>query len=229
MPRTTKKQRLEDDHQDPVAASGDFVASFDDLTDVLPNIYGFLSLQDIMRSRRINKTSREAVKMTIVPPTDFCVDSVDKYNAMNVMTRALPNLQHFALRYLGIEHKWSDGEDPDEEYAAETADRVSHDIEKISNFSKLRVLKFYSAFLNGRYPILFNSFPLLQKLSIDNCRHLKWDLEMLAGLPLLKELDCEYNYHLTGNINSLRVLKDTLEKVKIICSCDVEGNFFGSG
>ena len=42
---------------------------------------------------------------------------------------------------------------------------------------------------------------------------------------MLKELECQYNYYLTGNISSLRVLKDTLEKV-IIDDCDrVEGNF----
>ena len=48
---------------------------------------------------------------------------------------------------------------------------------------------------------------------------------MLAGLPSLKELECIRNECLTGNINSLRVLKDTLEKVDIISCDDVEGNF----
>jgi hypothetical protein len=49
---------------------------------------------------------------------------------------------------------------------------------------------------------------------------------MLAGMPMLKELECRcyYNYCLTGNISSLRVLKDTLEKVSIMY-CYVEGNF----
>jgi hypothetical protein len=46
---------------------------------------------------------------------------------------------------------------------------------------------------------------------------------MLAGLPSLKELECSYNESLSGNINSLRVLKDTLEKVKITFCC-VDGN-----
>ena len=48
---------------------------------------------------------------------------------------------------------------------------------------------------------------------------------MLAAFPLLKELKCEHNDHLTGNINSLSLLKDTLEKVTIICSRSVEGKF----
>jgi hypothetical protein len=81
--------------------------------------------------------------------------------------------------------------------------------------------------LNGRYPFLFNSFPLLQKLSITSIS-LKWDLEMLAGLPLLKELDCDGNVitdgSSVGNIRSLRVLKDTLEKVTMANNHSVEGN-----
>jgi hypothetical protein len=48
---------------------------------------------------------------------------------------------------------------------------------------------------------------------------------MLTGLPLLKELDCENNPHLTGSLNSLRVLKDTLKEVDIFdCRC-VKGIF----
>ena len=164
--------------------------------------------------------------MTIVPPTNFLVDSAEKYNAMNVMTRALPNLQQITLYVLGRGHKWSDGEDPDEEWAAQTAHHTPHDIGIISNFGKLRTLEIdHNAYLNGRYPVLFNSFPLLQKLSISTCAFLKWDLEMLAGLPSLKELWCIGNERVSGNISSLRVLKDTLEVVKIRLCNNVQGNF----
>ena len=48
---------------------------------------------------------------------------------------------------------------------------------------------------------------------------------MLSGFPLLRELDCEHNYRVTGNIRRLRVLKDTLEKVNISVCEGVEGNF----
>ena len=104
---------------------------------------------------------------------------------------------------------------------------TTHDIGIISNFSTLRILRVEDSVcapLNGRYPFLFN-FPCLQKLTIFGCRHLKWNLEMLAGLPMLKELDCWGNDHLTGNINNLRVLKGTLEKVEIRDCGRVEGNF----
>ena len=199
--------------------------SFDDLgTDELAHIFGFLAPEDIVRAR-LNNKMREAAKITIVPLTNFIVNSVVKYNAMAAMTRALPNLQQITLRNgLGRGHKYSDGEDADEDWGSITADCITQDIEIISNFSKLRDLNIHYTPLNGRYTFLFN-FPLLQKLSLRECHYLKWDLEMLACLPLLTELYCVSNNYLTGNINSLRVLKDTLTKLEIANCHRVEGNF----
>jgi hypothetical protein len=217
--------------EDNLAETAEVAVTAGDLSvDVLADIFGYLDgPKDIMRKRRVNKRWKEAATKTVVPPTEFCVNSVENYNAMNVMTRALPTLQQITLRRLGYRHKWSDGGDPDERRAARTADWPTNDIEIVSNFRKLRILEINFAGLNGRYPFLFNNFPLLQKLSIDYCNDLKWDLEMLAGFPLLKELMCyndrEDNNCVTGNINSLRVLKDTLEKVAIEYCPGVEGNF----
>ncbi len=229
MPHPAKKQQGDDyQRNDVIITDNDFVeASFDDLTDVLPNIFGFLPLKDIMRSRCIDKNSREAVKMTTIPLTDFRVRGMNKYNALAVMTEVMPNLQQLELRNLDEGHKYGDGEDPNEEEAAKIADYTTHGVGIISAFRKLRILRIslIGAELNGRYSFLFNSFPLLQKLSIKHCHFLKWDLEMLAGLPMLKELFCNVNQCLTGNINSLRVLKDTLEKVEILHSSRVVGNF----
>ncbi len=195
-------------------------------TDEIAWILSFLPLEKIMCLRRVNTTWREAARKTIVPPSVFHVNSMKKYSAMNVMTRAVPNLQRISIGGLGSGHKYNDGEDPNEEKASSTANYTTLDIEIISNFSKLRDLAIYmDAPLNGRYPVFFNSFPLLQKLSIQRCNYLKWDLEVLAGFPLLKEFNCGYNYgSLTGSISSLRELKDTLEKVKINHCYDVEGN-----
>jgi hypothetical protein len=218
-----KKQRINDADATLAEAAADLS------TDLLANILGCLDVKDIMRSRGVNKKWKEAVKMTIVPlSADFAVMGLRKYNAMNVMTTEVPNLQQITLRGLGglgRANKWSDGEDPDESHPHRTADFSSHDIEIISNFRKLRYLKIEGADLNGRYPFLFNSFPRLQKLTTRYCNYLKFDLEMLAGLPLLKELDCWENRYLAGNISSLRVLKDTLEKVKMDCCSRVQGNF----
>jgi hypothetical protein len=226
MPHPTKKQKIECYRRDAVVTDNDFAVSFDDLSaDVLANIFAFLPVNNIMRSRRINKKTREAVTKTIVPLTDFLVDSVDKCNAMNVMTRAMPNLQQITIGSFGIRHIFRNGEDPYERWAVRTADWTTHDIEIISNFSKLRVLTLWNADVNGRYPFLFSSFPLLQTLSIHHCNFLKWDLEMLAGLPSLKVLICCDNHDMTGNISSLRVLKDTLETVYIHGCENVDGNF----
>jgi hypothetical protein len=188
-------------------------------------ILSFLPLTVIVCLRCVNMTWRDAARKTIVPPTNFLVNSVTDYNAMRVMTTELPNLQQIAIGGLERGHKYNDGEDPDEDYAARSAHLATHDIGIISNFSKLRILKISDiAGLNGRYPFLFNSFPLLQKLSIIDCPYVKWDLHMLSGMPLLKELECYYSDGVSGNINSLRVLKGTLETVYINCCCNVEGN-----
>ena len=203
---------------------------------------------EIMLLRRVCSAWKEVARNTIVPPCRFYINSMKRYNAMRVMATALPNLQQIEIGCLcvdpgrtsedstpnsqqidfsGLEyefdHIYADGEDPDERRAARTARRPTHDIGIISNFSNLRILHI-GAPLNGRYPVLFNSFPLLQKLSIYS-KYLKWDLEMLDGMPLLKELGCENSDRLTGNISSLRVLKDTLEKVSIKNCRNVGGNF----
>jgi hypothetical protein len=167
--------------------------------EVVPTILSFLTPKQIMRARGVCTTWRDAAKKTLVPLTEFKVDSVRSYNAMRAMSTALPTLQQLSICDLDCGHKYSDGDDPDEENAAKTADDTAHDIDIISNFTNLRILEIYEAPLNGRYPVLFN-FPLLQQLRI-SCDNLKWDLEIL------------------------RVLKDTLEKVTIMNYPQIEGNF----
>ena len=160
------------------------------------------------------------------------------------MARALPNLQDISLckhedggYYAGRttsrmwypcfrdDHKYADGISPDETEAARTADYTTHDIEIVSRFRNLRSLQIeYEAPLNGTYPFLFN-FPLLQNLYVSNCHHLKFNLDMLAGFPLLKELSLWNNTSLSGNIESLRLFKDTLEKVEITLCAKIVGDF----
>eukprot|EP00573_Skeletonema_grethae_P009493 CAMPEP_0201710096 /NCGR_PEP_ID=MMETSP0578-20130828/58449_1 /ASSEMBLY_ACC=CAM_ASM_000663 /TAXON_ID=267565 /ORGANISM="Skeletonema grethea, Strain CCMP 1804" /LENGTH=439 /DNA_ID=CAMNT_0048199107 /DNA_START=320 /DNA_END=1640 /DNA_ORIENTATION=+ len=255
-PPRSKKPRLIDTPSvmHTIASRPD--ATFDDLgTDELAHILGFLGPFDIMRAR-LNKKMRNAAKQTIVPMTEFVVDSVGKYNLMVAMSIALPNLQQILLQDLGGRHNYSDGEDPDEGAAEESANFTSLDIDIISNFRKLRILYITVAPLNGRYPVLFDfpllrklsiraqyhlnyitvaplngrypilfDFPLLRKLSIRAQYHLKFDLEMLAGLPMLEELYCYHNPHMGGNLRSLRVLKNTLELVTIGECENVRGNF----
>jgi hypothetical protein len=196
---------------------------------LLTNVFAYLVPEEIMSLRRVCRKWKEAVKKTIVPLTDFRVYGLNRYNAMRVMTRVMPNLQQITIGYLDTGHKYSDGEDPYEPTAAMFVHYTTHDIGIISNFSKLSILTIdHSAPLNGRYPFLgslSHSFPLLQKLSINRSPLLKWDLEKLTGFSMLKELNFYSNLCLTGNIRSLRLLKDTLEKVEIRWCCGVDGNF----
>jgi hypothetical protein len=195
---------------------------------MLPNILSYLRLREMMCTRRVNKTWTDAVNKTAVSPEEiFDVNSVKTLEGLSVMSTVLPNLQSVGILSFGRDShqlKYSDGEDPDEQHAARTANWRTHDIEIISAFRKLRRLEINYAPLNGRYPFLFNSFPLLQKLSI-SAKFLKWDLEMLTGLPSLKELKCCSDFKLTGNISSLRGLKDTLETVTLDGCPNVEGDF----
>ena len=190
-------------------------------------VFGYLPPKDIFRAR-VCTTWREAAKKTLVPLCDFVVKDMRSYNAMRVMITALPNLQQVLIANLGHRHKYVDGEDPDEGQAARTANYTTHDINIISGFSKLRVLQIREAsLLYGRYPQLFN-FPLLQKLNISNCYNLKWDLGMLSGFPLLKELTCHSIIsatYPTGNLNHLRVLRSTLKIVSLNYCHSIVGNF----
>ncbi len=207
---------------DAAAAVSVPLANFDELAGVL----AFLRPEELMMCVRCVCKNWKEVAREMIVSTEFRVNSVGKYNSMRLMTRDLPNLQQIKIDWLGGGHKWSDGEDP-EDSASFIVDCTSHDIEIISHFSELRILTIKDtvcAPLNGRYPVFFN-FPCLKKLTLFACYHLKWDLEMLAGLPMLKELDCWKNERMTGTINSLRVLKGTLEKVKIRECGRVEGNF----
>jgi hypothetical protein len=186
-------------------------------------IFSFLPPKDIMRAR-VCTTWRAAAKKTLVPMTGFSIYGLKSFNAMRVMASALPNLQQQSISNINGRHKYIDGEDPDERRARDTANYTTHDINIISNFLKLRNLEIRGAHLSGRYPVLF-TFPQLRKLSIKKCLYLKFDLEMLVGTPLLKELRLIDNLHLTGNLESSRALRDTLEKLVIRFSRNIKGNF----
>jgi len=137
------------------------------------------------------------------------------------MSTALPNLEQLEISNLGNWHVYSEGEDPEWEWGT---NHITHDIDIISRFRKLRILDFFKAPLTGRYPVLFN-FPLLQELSIGWCHNLKFNLDMLLGFPLLEVLDFSDNQHLTGNISSLRAFKGTLNSLQISKCLSVRGNF----
>jgi len=101
-------------------------------------ILSFLPRKDIMRARQVCTTWRDAAMKTIVPPSDYVINSLRSYNAMRVMATALPKLQQLSIFDLGGRHIYYEGIDPD--VAAETANYHSHDLNIISSFTKLRAL-----------------------------------------------------------------------------------------
>uniref|UniRef100_A0A6U3VEN5 F-box domain-containing protein n=1 Tax=Skeletonema marinoi TaxID=267567 RepID=A0A6U3VEN5_9STRA len=218
MPSSKKPRLLGPSAADDSLPPPQLLSNVNDLsTDIIEMVLGNLSPQDIMRARVCRKW-RQAARNTIVPLplTEFKIDSARQYNAMEAMATSLPNLQQIAFHSLDYpeEHKYNDGGDPYEHEAVRTANYVTHDIGVVSNFTKLIDLTIWAAPLNGRYPILFNSFPLLESLKISNCGCLIWHLDYLVSCPVLKELYCE-GTPVQGNINCLRVLKDTLESISI--------------
>ena len=222
---TPKRQKM---HLDVGTAEGEGIS-----TDEFAIIFSFLSRQDIMRAR-VCRAWRQAAKEAIVPMSQFVVDSnsLQSYNTMRAMSTALPSsMQWIKLTFEPFHPSDSDSDSDFDEAPADYDEPVNYLVDAITilpNFTKLRSLEIkscswswssYSCPLSGRYPVLSN-FSLLQKLKISCGWHL--DLEMLSALPLLKELELSVNLTLTGNLSSLRSLKETLEKINI---CSIEGNF----
>ena len=120
--------------------------------------------------------------------------------------------------------KYEDGEDPDTETLEETQDFTSLDVNRIAIFENLRYLSINNAPLNGSYPNLFQ-LSSLRRLCIQDTPNLKLELSMLTGVPLLETLEISSCPGVTGDIASLRVLKDTLREL-IVHTCDnITGDF----
>lgn len=203
-----------------------------EITDVLSMdevamIFSFLPHQDIMRAR-VCRAWREAATKTLVPLSDFVVDSknVKSYNAMRAMSSALPNLQWMKI-FHEEEEDTSDSDSDEESNAA--ADLFVEATNILPNFTKLRTLVIqnvesdYYCPLSERHPPGLSNFPLLRNLRI-SCGW-NWDLEMLTALPLLEALELQDNPQLTGNLSSLKSLKDILKKVTIKDCQGIKGNF----
>lgn len=84
------------------------------------------------RSRRLCKKTINAAKDTVVPLGKsniyhdyFQLDSIEKYNALIVMAEVLPGLRHISINRHSYGFKYNDGENPDEEEVASTADYIT--------------------------------------------------------------------------------------------------------
>ena len=193
--------------------------SFDALSDdALAHIFDFLRPEEIMLTRL--NTKLRVVARIIAPTSDY---HVRRYKIFQAMSKALPNLRQITIDHLGFGQKYADGEDANEDLLEYTKDHITRDITILSRFQNLSVLELNDAPLNGRYPFLFK-LSSLQKLTIEHCSDFKWDLNMLEGLPSLKELHCEGS-SVSGSIDELRVLNDTIELLDMHNCTGIEGNF----
>ena len=91
-------------------------------------------------------------------------------------------------------------------------------IRPVTDFAHLRSLCLDDVRLEGSHPYLFQ-MPNLEVLDIGSKEDLEWDLDMVSGLPRLKELRCHRNYRLTGSLRSLCRLSGTLTHLELL-SCD---------
>ncbi|GFH59796.1 hypothetical protein CTEN210_16272 [Chaetoceros tenuissimus] len=200
--------------------------------DELALIFSFLSWKEILKVRVCNKW-RAASKLTLVPPSSIEIRGMEKpelyvktqakYQKLPQIIEALPNLQQLSL-YENDDVKFQDGEDAQVwGYIRVHETTPVIDLECISRLKNLRKLFLEGIDLNGRYPFLFN-FPRLQQLRIYGVGFLQWDLSMISNFPELQDLYVAHNHRLTGEIKSLRVLKNTLQKVVIATCSEVEGD-----
>ncbi len=211
--------------------------------DELATIFSFLHWKDIFRAR-VCKKWKEATEQTFVAPTstnqrgwevpEINVHTWYMYIALPWLVKALPNLQQLRLAGTGLGERFlfQEGEDPESRHglsalhepSANSPTPLKIDLSIISKFNNLQHLYLEKLdVLNGKYPFFFQ-FPRLQKLRIYGGSFLRWDLEMLSGLPMLQDLYVAHNHRLTGNIKSIRVLKKTLRKLTIASCWKVEGD-----
>jgi hypothetical protein len=204
--------------------------------DLLSNVFGYLHWKDILRARICVKW-RQAARLTDVPESmsDDIVPTPELYVKNREFAKALSWLANDALpkipsvnilfnvyttKPFEIAEGYGSGQ-PASHQRSTTAGPV--DLSHIANFRHLRKLSICGASLRGSYPYMFD-FPNLTTLEFVDVGDLVWDLEMLRGVPNLEKLTAVRNNHLTGNLDSIRVVRKTLVKLCLTMCYKVGGD-----
>ena len=209
---------------------------------LMSSIFEFLHWKEILRARVCCKW-REAAKLTQVPESitddgwrtpELYVQNRNIAEALGWIADALPGMSavifDFGLKK-SEEFDFATGEDPlsvlepepfmGDILRPEVLPRPV-DISSIANFRRIRKLVINQASLNGSYPYLFD-FPNLRTLELCSIRRLRWNLDMLSGLPKLEKLRC-VRTGVTGNLKCFRVLRESLVDLCLAGCTEIEGN-----
>jgi hypothetical protein len=182
--------------------------------DEISLILAFLSWNEILNAR-VSKKWQEAAKLTTVPDTKERFHEGDEYhgvyirnqdavNALGWLSDALPRLDGLIFRGSRFT-------------STRTVDYIQQ------RFPELRHLTLSGTDLSGFQPSIF-LFRYLISLDLTENEELEWDLESLSGLPNLQSLETYENRSMTGNLQSLRVLKDSLVSLSLHSCQNLTGN-----
>lgn len=192
-------------------------------TDELSIILSFLNWKDILKAR-VNRKWKEAARITPVPESttgtrmsipELFVENREFALVLEWLVVAIPKIPTVNIDFSA----------PVWNYAGLPAGPSPVNLEtSLPKLHALQTLILRKADLNGSYPFLFN-FPNLKTLDLLWNTRLKWDLSMLSGLPRLERLECAQNHSVTGNLQSIRLLKFSLKHLCMHGCENVEGSF----
>lgn len=186
----------------------------------------FLSWQEALNARACGRRWKRAA--ALAPVAELDVRHRDVGLDLPRIAGALPSVRSFRIdfgtsRTREFEIQDGDEAEPTLQFAmADYTPPPEVDLEPIRRFAGLRHLALRQTRLNGKYPYIFQFKNLVSLDLLWNTR-LKWDLELLAGLPNLQRLCCPQNHSLTGDLSSVRVLRGTLTELKLLYCHNVTG------
>ena len=206
--------------------------------DEISSILGYLSWKEILVAR-VSSKWRDAARLTFPPQSisprsmktrwttpDYYVRNRDAALALSWLSRDLPRMKTVYVNFsipsssqfaiAAGENAESSSRLSDDDSIWAQFGRVNQpspsppiDLKILESFRHLERLVLYQTDLRGSYPFLFQ-FKYLKSLDLTGNDEIEWDLAMLSGLPNLEKLAAGGNELVTGNLRSVRALRDTL-------------------
>jgi len=184
-------------------------------TSLLAIVFSHLPWKEVLRARRVNRQWKQAAAQAVV--AEVALREVTEAQNLATTAAALPHVQSFRVNHLDGETdliSFMDGEGVTITRRGAEQRPPPIDLSSIANFRYLQNLQLQHTVLCGSYPFLFQ-FQHLKSLDLRGNTLLTWDLQLLSAMPCLENLSCTSNFALTGDLRSLRVLKDSLASVNL--------------